>query len=265
MTLRACSIFITLTLTLALALATAGTAHADRWSETNARPASQVHTLGFNATPTHAHRRPTRARRERIQPHNAVRELRGVSPDLSDAPSAEASPGLGGVVAVGAAQLGLQYGALMLMKPPNWRDHGNSTRPTWRKFRSNFTRLPAWSPEGMGGGGFRGYLQADGDNWTTNVIGHGLQGSEIHLRMRKAGYSVPLSLLAGVIHSTAWEYFVEGWNETPSLWDLLYTPVGGLVMGEMRYHLSESLADQAEDDYFARGLVFAIDPITIAF
>ncbi|ACY15012.1 DUF3943 domain-containing protein [Haliangium ochraceum] len=185
--------------------------------------------------------------------------------DEAAAQTVPSGSSLRAAIAVGTAQLAVQYAALSLMNPPNWESHGNSVRPSWRKFRSNFTRLPVWSPRDMGGGGVRGWLQADGDHWTTNVVGHGLQGSEMHLRMRTAGYSVPVALLAGVIQSTVWEYLVEGWNETPSLWDLVYTPLAGVAIGEMRYHAVESLEGPAQDGGVARGLLFAVDPISFTF
>ena len=172
---------------------------------------------------------------------------------------------LGKVAIVGGAQLGLQYVALMALQPPNWQDHGNSLAPSWGKFTSNFRRAPVWDPQGMGGGGALGYLQADGDSWVTNVVGHGLQGSEVHLRMRQEGFSPLQAFAAGALHSTVWEYGVEGWNETPSLWDLLYTPIGGFIMGELRHFLTQRVKRLPGESNFERGALFMIDPLHIVF
>ncbi len=161
---------------------------------------------------------------------------------------------LGTVTAFGSAQLAVQYAVLYVSEPPNWRDFGNSTEPTWSKFSSNFRAKPVWQPDAFGGGGWRGYLQADGDGWGTNIVGHGLQGSEIYLRMRRNGFSWWAASLMGVAHSTVWEYGVEGWNETPSAWDLTYTPIGGAVLGELRYRVLR----QGEDRWYVRALA---DPI----
>ena len=170
----------------------------------------------------------------------------------------------GKVVALGSAQLALQYGALIAMKPPNWQIHGNSLTPTWSKFTSNFTVAPVWSPETLGGGGTLGYLQADGDAWQTNVIGHGLQGSEIYLRMRQENYAAGASFLGGVLHSTVWEYLVEGFNETPSTWDLVYTPIGGAIIGEARYYLAREL-EAYDHTFIGMGLLAVVDPVGIVF
>lgn len=168
------------------------------------------------------------------------------------------------VATYGAGQLAVQYTALMLMQPPNWQAHGNSLTPSWAKFTSNFQRAPVWSPHTMGGGGFKGYLQADGDSWVTNVVGHGLQGSEIYLRMRQEGFNPGHAFLAGAIHSTMWEYAIEGWNETPSLWDLVYTPIGGIILGELRYFLLERLDRQASTAV-VEVATFVLDPFSFAF
>ncbi len=162
--------------------------------------------------------------------------------------------------ALGAAQWGLQYGVLLASQPPNWQDHGNSLTPSWTKFTSNFTRAPAWDPEGMGGGGALGWLQADGDAWTTNVMGHALQGSEIHVRMRREGFGPGAAAVVGVVHSTLWEYAVEGWNETPSAWDLAFTPVGGWLLGEARYRAWHWL-DSRRHRRAARIAQTVLDPV----
>ena len=184
--------------------------------------------------------------------------------DVDEGPRPKPRHRLGRVALLGGAQLAIQYAALLALQPPNWRDHGNSLTPSWDKFSSNFEVAPAWSPEELGGGGSLGYLQADGDSWETNVLGHGLQGSEIYLRMRREDYGVAASFAAGVLHSTTWEYLVEGWNETPSSWDLIYTPIGGAVLGELRYVLAKEL-EPWEDTPLGFGLLALIDPVGVTF
>ncbi len=164
------------------------------------------------------------------------------------------------VATLGALQWGAQYATLMISQPPNWQDHGNSLTPSWAKFQSNFGRAPVWEPETMGGGGPLGWLQADGDAWTTNVLGHALQGSEIHVRMRREGFSPGAAAIAGVVHSTLWEYAVEGWNETPSAWDLAWTPVGGWLLGEARYRAWHWLGDRRHRPA-ARAARILLDPV----
>ncbi len=175
-------------------------------------------------------------------------------------PETSTSRDLAKVSAYGALQWAGQYGFLMASQPPNWQDHGNSLTPSWAKFTSNFTRAPAWDPDGMGGGGALGWLQADGDAWTTNVVGHALQGSEIHVRMRRHGFDRWEAAIAGLVHSTLWEYAVEGWNETPSAWDLAWTPVGGWLLGEARYAAWHWL-DGRRHRAWARAGQWLVDPV----
>ncbi len=203
------------------------------------------------------HAQPERNRRLPVRPDEPRMlevPLEGIDPGASTAWR------LGRVTTLGSLQLAVQYGALYTSQPENWKAFGNSLEPSWMKLRSNFDRAPVWRPVAFGGGGHLGYLQADGDPWTTNVIGHGLQGSEIYLRMRREGFPWGQAFAAGMVHSTMWEYGVEGWNETPSAWDLAYTPIGGLMLGELRYQLTHYLKG-LEGSWFTTGLRIVVDPV----
>jgi hypothetical protein len=193
----------------------------------------------------------------------AMRQEDPASPlGATASPESDALERLETVSLYGGAQLAAQYAALYVMQPPNWKHYGNSVEPTYVKFESNFERNPIFEPERLGGGGPLGVLQADGDSWITNVVGHGLQGSEIYLRMRRHGFDWFSAALAGAVHSTVWEYGIEGWNETPSAWDLAYTPVGGMLFGELRYHV---LAEPEDHPWYVRALVDPLGELTAAF
>ena len=75
----------------------------------------------------------------------------------------------------------------------------------------------------------------DGDPWAVNVLGHGLFGSELYLRARHCRLGVVGSLLFTAAGSTVWEYGVEANGVRPSGFDLWFTPLSGLVVGEARY------------------------------
>lgn len=164
------------------------------------------------------------------------------------------------VGAFGGGQLALQYTGVVLIGPVNWRNYENSVTPSLAKFESNFERAPAFAPEEYGGGGLLGIAQSDGDPWTINVLGHGVQGSEFVLRMRREGFSPWQAALGGVLHSTLWEYGVEGWHETPSAWDLAWTPLAGAVLGELRHRVS-SFAQQRDGHLGWRLVACASDPV----
>ncbi len=99
-----------------------------------------------------------------------------------------------------------------------------------RHYRDAFTQPPLFD-------GDKPAFRWDGDPLVINVIGHGLLGSELHLRARTCGFGWAGSWLFAAAASTAWEYVFEGNGVRPSLQDLLYTPMAGLALGEGRFAL----------------------------
>jgi len=164
------------------------------------------------------------------------------------------------ITAYSLIQFGIQYSILYSTEPDNWQKYDNTLEPSWEKFKSNFTRLPVWEPTEYGGGGLLGYLQADGDKWTMNIIGHGLQGSEIYLRMRDYGFNVFESFMGGMAQSVVWEYAIEGWNETPSAVDLTFTPLAGALFGEFRFKVKRFF-EKDKTSWMNQALTIVIDPI----
>lgn len=74
----------------------------------------------------------------------------------------------------------------------------------------------------------------DKDDWFINYIGHPVSGMAYHVRARKAGLNKWESFGYSVIMSTFfWEYGLEAFAETPSIQDLIITPVVGSLMGEL--------------------------------
>ena len=80
-------------------------------------------------------------------------------------------------------------------------------------------------------------FQWDHDPWTINVFGHGLYGSEIYLRARSCRFDVLSALAFTTVASIAWEYGFEANGVRPSVLDLIYTPIAGLILGEARHWL----------------------------
>ncbi|MCA9593249.1 MAG: DUF3943 domain-containing protein [Myxococcales bacterium] len=74
----------------------------------------------------------------------------------------------------------------------------------------------------------------DGDPWAVNVLGHGLFGSELYLRVRSCRHGVVPALAFTTLGSAVWEYGFEANGARPSGLDLVYTPAAGLVLGEAR-------------------------------
>ncbi|GHV51587.1 hypothetical protein AGMMS49579_07230 [Spirochaetia bacterium] len=84
-------------------------------------------------------------------------------------------------------------------------------------------------------GHFRNPWWWDGDNFIINQFGHPYQGLIYHTAARANGFTFYESLAFDVFGSLTWELFTE--TDTPSVNDMLTTPIGGAVMGEMFHRL----------------------------
>lgn len=117
--------------------------------------------------------------------------------------------------------------------------------------RLGFTLPPRFDPS-------RQLFEWDGDRWEINFFGHGLMGSELYLRARQCQHGFAASLAFTAVSSLVWEYGVEVWNSRPSANDLVWTPLGGALIGELRFVTWEMAASLPR---VARGIVRAVvDP-----
>jgi hypothetical protein len=106
----------------------------------------------------------------------------------------------------------------------------------------------------------RGVFESDGDPWAVNVVGHGLFGSEVYLRARQCGHGVLASATATALVSAAWEYGVESLAKRPSAIDLVWTPLGGAVLGEVRHRVYRA-ARRRDARGAARVVSWLVDPL----
>lgn len=120
-------------------------------------------------------------------------------------------------------------------------------------YRRAFTEPPRWD-------GSRAAFEWDGDPWYVNGIGHALFGSEVYLRARTCRNGVLVSLALATAASTLWEYGIEAAHVQPSGFDLWYTPLSGLVLGELRY-LGWSAAARLPRSGLRRALKVVLDPL----
>ena len=122
-------------------------------------------------------------------------------------------------------------------KPHFWRDHLMMYGAVWmftftvgyknlgskfseeaslRKFGHHFTIPPELK---------------DHDPFVTNYITHPMFGGFTYHVFRKQGHTARQSFFASVLHSTLFEYTVEGFIQRPSGVDLLVTPLIGAPLG----------------------------------
>ena len=99
----------------------------------------------------------------------------------------------------------------------------------------------------------------DGDDFFTNLVTHPIVGAGNYLFYRSMGHSFWASALGSVVQSTLFEYTVEGLVETPSLSDLVFTPVLGVPLG---YGLEKSSEWLVETDFVpAKILAHILNPM----
>ena len=120
----------------------------------------------------------------------------------------------------------VKYGGLVVI----WPDSFKPSTASQRLFVDNWSDGPEYRLD-------RGLFGSDGAPAYFNAVFHGLAGSETYLAARVWGHGVAASFFFSVITSFTWEYLVEGWFQRPSLIDLFWTPVAGVVIGEFRHWL----------------------------
>ncbi|ATH08613.1 hypothetical protein BIY24_11855 [Halobacteriovorax marinus] len=84
----------------------------------------------------------------------------------------------------------------------------------------------------------------DKDDWMINYIGHPISGAAYYTVARHAGFNKMESFGYSVMMSTFfWEYGFEAFAETPSIQDLLITPIIGSLMGEAMFSMEQKIKD----------------------
>ena len=101
-----------------------------------------------------------------------------------------------------------------------WPDPFARTQWFGAKYEDTFTKAP---------------LFPDHDSILINVGGHALFGSELYLRARQCRFGWAGSLAFAAAASAVWEYAFEGNGVRPSAHDLVWTPMSGILFGELRH------------------------------
>ena len=129
-----------------------------------------------------------------------------------------------------AAHTAALFGGMRLSEALIWPDAFPLVpRDGFARFGRSWTQPPEWRAGPI--------FRSDGDPWALNVFGHGLFGSEVFLKMRQCGHGPLAGGLATAAASAFWEYGVEAFHKRPSGIDLLWTPIGGALLGELRFRL----------------------------
>lgn len=128
-----------------------------------------------------------------------------------------------------------------------------------------------WDEEDKTGNIFRKWddnvtsVRKDPDDWAINFIGHPYFGAVYYVRARHRGFTRPNSFWYALAMSTIYEYGIEALFEPVSVQDLIFTPIGGAIMGEYFMIGAENIRRGIAERGYARtrdkvGLFFT-DPL----
>ena len=93
-------------------------------------------------------------------------------------------------------------------------------------------------------------FRMDTDMWAVNYIGHPYFGGVYYVRARERGFDRQGSFWFAVTLSTMFEFGTEAFFEQPSVQDMIFTPVGGAIVGEYFMTARENIKrDIAEKGY----------------
>jgi len=106
----------------------------------------------------------------------------------------------------------------------------------------------------------------DRDTLALNFIGHPYFGGVYYQVARKSGYRQWDAFLYSALMSTFyWEFGIEAFAETPSIQDLVITPVLGWVYGEWAFNTEMDIRDQGGtvfgSDALGSTALFLLDPV----
>jgi len=131
--------------------------------------------------------------------------------------------------------------------------------------------ISQWSDSQKRGNVFRKWdnnvnnLRKDKDKWMINFIGHPYFGAVYYVRARHRGFERSDSFLYGFIMSTIYEYGIEAIFEPSSIQDMIFTPVGGAIMGEYfmagRESIKRGIAERGYTRFRDKVGLFFTDPL----
>jgi hypothetical protein len=131
--------------------------------------------------------------------------------------------------------------------------------------------ISQWSSSEKSGNVFRKWdnnvnnLRKDKDQWVINFIGHPYFGAVYYVRARHRGFERGDSFWYGFIMSTIYEYGIEAVFEPASVQDMIFTPVGGAIMGEYfmagRESIKRGIAERGYTRFRDKVGLFFTDPL----
>ena len=124
---------------------------------------------------------------------------------------------------------GFGVAGFLAMMPASFTNWDKSDLNLGQKWWDNVSSGPVW----------------DRDDFAVNYIGHPYFGGVYYQVARKSGYRQWDAFMYSFLMSTFyWEYGIEAFAETPSIQDLVVTPVLGWVYGEWAFQTERQIWQQ---------------------
>ncbi len=139
----------------------------------------------------------------------------------------------------------LASGVILLAMPRSFTKWDESPLDdAWGNLKEAWTQGPVW----------------DQDIFFHNYIGHPYAGSLYYNMVRSQGATRRQSFYFALFQSTLWECVFEAVAERPSIQDLILTPVGGALVGELFHSLTLKILRDGRANFFEKILVTLMNP-----
>jgi|GEM_PF-3903263 len=134
-----------------------------------------------------------------------------------------------------------------------WGDEDKNLEPKglWRRYDNNVSGGPVW----------------DKDEWEVNYIGHPYFGAAYYTHAMGKDYTRLESLTYSFMMSAClYEYGLEAFFEDPSIQDIIVTPLGGALFGEVFILMKDGIKSNGNKVLGSKILgsvcMFMLDPVT---
>ena len=102
----------------------------------------------------------------------------------------------------------------------------------------------------------------DKDDWWINYLWHPYFGATYYIRARERGFGEFGSFWYSALLSALYEFGIECFFEPPSIQDLIFTPVGGIVIGKYIFEpIRESIKAKPELTWYDHAGLILTDPL----
>ena len=102
----------------------------------------------------------------------------------------------------------------------------------------------------------------DKDDWWINYLWHPYFGATYYIRARERGFGEFGSFVYSALLSASYEFGIECFFEPPSIQDLIFTPVGGYIVGKFVFEpIRENIKAKTQLAWYDHAVLILTDPL----